>query len=76
MITLKQGVGRLIRDTQDKGVLVICDNRLVTRAYGAVFLRSLPPIPRTRSVAGVSEFLSNLTDTQVSVSDDIQHSEA
>ncbi|PSV99213.1 ATP-dependent DNA helicase [Photobacterium iliopiscarium] len=76
VITLKQGVGRLIRDTQDKGVLVICDNRLVTRAYGAVFLRSLPPIPRTRSVAGVSEFLSNLTDANVSVSDDTQHSEA
>ncbi|MEC6795827.1 ATP-dependent DNA helicase [Photobacterium sp. S4TG1] len=76
VITLKQGVGRLIRDTQDKGVLVICDNRLVTRAYGAVFLRSLPPIPRTRSVVGVSEFLSSLTDMNLSVADDTQHSEA
>ncbi|OAN18479.1 ATP-dependent helicase [Photobacterium jeanii] len=58
VITLKQGVGRLIRDKQDKGVLVICDNRLVTRPYGAVFLRSLPAIPRTRDVEGVGRFLS------------------
>lgn len=50
MITLKQGVGRLIRDTKDKGVLVICDNRLVTRPYGSTFLQSLPPIPRTRDL--------------------------
>ncbi|WP_076726695.1 ATP-dependent DNA helicase, partial [Cronobacter sakazakii] len=47
VITLKQGVGRLIRDVDDRGVLVICDNRLVMRPYGAVFLKSLPPTPRT-----------------------------
>ncbi|WP_330959155.1 ATP-dependent DNA helicase [Photobacterium sp. 53610] len=74
VITLKQGVGRLIRDQQDKGVLVICDNRLVTRPYGAVFLRSLPPIPRTRDVEGVGQFLSGLHNAQ-DVSDS-QHSEA
>jgi hypothetical protein len=34
---------RLIRDIDDRGVLVICDNRLVMRPYGAVFLASLPP---------------------------------
>lgn len=62
VITLKQGVGRLIRDKKDKGVLVICDNRLVTRPYGAVFLRSLPSIPRTRDVAGVGQFLSAIND--------------
>lgn len=43
VITLKQGVGRLIRDVTDRGVLVICDNRLVMRPYGATFLASLPP---------------------------------
>ncbi len=43
VITLKQGVGRLIRDIDDRGVLVICDNRLVMRPYGAMFLNSLPP---------------------------------
>ena len=50
VITLKQGVGRLIRDKRDNGALIICDNRLVTRDYGGVFLASLPPIPRTRGL--------------------------
>nr|WP_240155416.1 ATP-dependent DNA helicase [Pantoea multigeneris] len=50
VITLKQGVGRLIRDVDDRGVLVICDQRLVSRPYGALFLNSLPPTPRTRSI--------------------------
>ena len=39
VITLKRGVGRLIRDADDRGVLVICDNRLVMRPYGATFSR-------------------------------------
>ncbi|WP_413111339.1 ATP-dependent DNA helicase [Thaumasiovibrio sp. DFM-14] len=59
VITLKQGVGRLIRDNQDKGALIICDNRLVTRQYGAIFIRSLPNIPRTRSLEDVQQFLTN-----------------
>ena len=57
VITLKQGVGRLIRDTDDRGVLVICDNRLVMRPYGAVFLASLPPAPRTRDINQAVAFL-------------------
>lgn len=57
VITLKQGVGRLIRDTDDRGVLVICDNRLVMRPYGAVFLNSLPPTPRTRDLQQAINFL-------------------
>jgi ATP-dependent DNA helicase DinG len=57
VITLKQGVGRLIRDKTDKGVLIICDNRLVTRDYGGIFLASLPPIPRTRDLERVKAFL-------------------
>ncbi len=57
VITLKQGVGRLIRDQQDKGALIICDNRLVTRDYGALFLKSLPPIPRTRDLNQIMAFL-------------------
>lgn len=60
IITLKQGVGRLIRDVTDRGVLVICDNRLVTRPYGATFLKSLPPMRRTRDLAEASEFLKQL----------------
>lgn len=60
VISLKQGVGRLIRDTSDKGVLVICDPRLVTRAYGEVFIRSLPDMKRTRDIDKVKEFLTTL----------------
>jgi ATP-dependent DNA helicase DinG len=57
VITLKQGVGRLIRDQKDHGALIICDNRLVTRDYGGIFLGSLPPIPRTRDLDGIKVFL-------------------
>lgn len=60
VITLKQGVGRLIRDRSDHGALIICDNRLVSRQYGETFLRSLPPIPRTRDLVKVGEFLAAL----------------
>lgn len=63
VITLKQGVGRLIRDKKDKGALIICDNRLVTRDYGGVFLASLPPIPRTRDLAVVEDFLLQISET-------------
>ena len=58
VITLKQGVGRLIRDVDDRGVLVICDNRLVMRPYGAIFLASLPPAPRTRDIRRATRFLA------------------
>ncbi len=56
VIALKQGVGRLIRDRGDHGVLVICDPRMVNRAYGATFIKSLPAIPRTRDLARLGEF--------------------
>jgi Rad3-related DNA helicases len=57
VITLKQGVGRLIRDTEDRGVLVICDQRLVSRPYGGLFLNSLPPTPRTRDLQRAIAFV-------------------
>lgn len=57
VITLKQGVGRLIRHHQDRGAIIICDNRLVMRPYGAIFLNSLPPSPRTRDINNVTQFL-------------------
>lgn len=57
VITLKQGVGRLIRDVTDKGVVIICDSRLVMRNYGQTFLKSLPPSQRTRDLAKVTAFL-------------------
>jgi ATP-dependent DNA helicase DinG len=57
VITLKQGAGRLIRDNSDRGVLVICDNRLLTKQYGQTFIASLPPMRRTRSLDQVCDFL-------------------
>lgn len=60
VITLKQGAGRLIRDQKDKGVLVICDNRLVSKEYGDIFLRSLPNMKRTRDLKEVLKFLKDI----------------
>ncbi len=48
VITLKQGAGRLIRDETDRGVLMICDPRLIGRSYGKRILASLPPMKLTR----------------------------
>lgn len=62
VIQLKQGVGRLIRDVDDSGVIVICDNRLVMRPYGGVFLNSLPPTPRTRDINRAVTFLNTLPE--------------
>lgn len=56
VITLKQGVGRLIRDVNDRGVMMICDPRLIDKSYGKVFLESLPPMSRTRSLKKVQHF--------------------
>ncbi|MEH6453422.1 MAG: ATP-dependent DNA helicase [Psychromonas sp.] len=60
VITFKQGVGRLIRAEQDKGVLIVCDTRLVTRKYGNLFLNSLPCMPRTRSLDNAVAFLKTI----------------
>ena len=56
VIGLKQGVGRLIRDPSDSGVVVVCDPRLSSRGYGRVFLESLPPMPRTAELGDVKAF--------------------
>ncbi|HHQ4610120.1 TPA: ATP-dependent DNA helicase [Aeromonas veronii] len=56
VIALKQGVGRLIRDRSDHGVLVICDPRMVNKPYGATFIKSLPAIPRTRELGTLGSF--------------------
>ena len=57
VIALKQGVGRLIRDAGDFGVVMLCDPRLVTKGYGRIFIQSLPPMRRTRELADVEQFL-------------------
>ncbi|MCE5182860.1 MAG: ATP-dependent DNA helicase [Betaproteobacteria bacterium] len=56
VITLKQGAGRLIRDETDRGVLMICDPRLLTKQYGKRIWQSLPPMKRTREVVEVEKF--------------------
>ncbi len=57
VITLKQGAGRLIRDVSDRGVLMLCDPRLITKSYGKIFLDSLPAMMKTRSEHKVAGFL-------------------
>lgn len=63
VITLKQGAGRLIRDENDRGVLMICDPRLISKSYGKRIWQSLPPFKRTRNIAEVEAFF------EVSVTD-------
>jgi len=58
VIALKQGAGRLIRDVQDRGVLVVCDPRLLSRSYGHAFLDSLPPMRRSRNLEDVQTFFA------------------
>ncbi|SNR89044.1 ATP-dependent DNA helicase DinG [Methylobacillus rhizosphaerae] len=59
VITLKQGAGRLIRDEQDRGVLMICDPRLISKPYGRRIWQSLPAMRRTRNVEDVVEFFAS-----------------
>ena len=61
VIALKQGVGRLIRDSEDFGILMLCDPRLLSKGYGKVFLDSLPNIPVTRVLADVEKFYSQVS---------------
>ena len=59
VITLKQGAGRLIRAETDRGVLMICDTRLVDKPYGRRIWQSLPPFKRTREIEVVREFFAD-----------------
>ncbi len=59
VITLKQGAGRLIRDETDRGVLMICDPRLISRSYGKRILQSLPPMTLTRDGAEAVRFFNS-----------------
>lgn len=56
IINLKQGAGRLIRDVEDRGVLMLCDPRVISKPYGRRIWQSLPPFRRTRVQAEVIEF--------------------
>ncbi|WP_395400655.1 ATP-dependent DNA helicase [Pseudoduganella sp. UC29_106] len=56
IINLKQGAGRLIRDESDRGVLMLCDPRVISKPYGRRIWQSLPPFKRTREAAEVVAF--------------------
>ena len=63
IITLKQGAGRLIRDETDRGVLMICDPRIITKHYGKRIWQSLPPMKRTRDEAvAVGFFVGRMSE--------------
>jgi len=63
IINLKQGAGRLIRDETDRGVLMICDPRLISKPYGKRIWQSLPSFKRTRELeVAVAFFSSPITD--------------
>ena len=68
IITLKQGLGRLIRSRQDRGILAVLDSRLRTRSYGQLFLKSLPNCPVTDKIEELRHFYhqdaSMNTDTE------------
>ena len=75
VIALKQGVGRLIRDINDTGVVMIGDPRLKQKSYGRVFLNSLPAMPVTSDVEDVEHFFrsnsngmsSDTTDSETNI---------
>lgn len=57
-LSLKQGAGRLLRDQNDFGVIVLCDPRISSKRYGKMFLECLEPIPATSALNEVSSFLA------------------
>jgi ATP-dependent DNA helicase DinG len=59
-LLLKQGVGRLIRDQHDRGVVVVCDCRMSARGYGSRLLASLPPMPVTHDLVMVEAFFADV----------------
>jgi ATP-dependent DNA helicase DinG len=59
-ISLRQGVGRLIRDIGDFGIVVLCDNRLNTKSYGKGMLASLPPMRRSSDLDEIRTFARQL----------------
>jgi ATP-dependent DNA helicase DinG len=65
VLALKQGVGRLIRDFDDRGLIVLGDPRLRTRPYGATFLASLPSMPVLDDFEAALEFAAGLAGDAV-----------
>jgi ATP-dependent DNA helicase DinG len=69
IISLKQGLGRLIRSATDKGVLAVLDPRLTTKPYGRMFIQSIPPCRITSNINEVKAFM----DEQNIVTMEIDH---
>jgi ATP-dependent DNA helicase DinG len=59
ILTLQQGLGRLIRHRRDRGILSVLDPRLRTKSYGRAFLEALPPAPLTTSLDDISRFFGD-----------------
>jgi len=66
IISLKQGLGRLIRNNADRGIFAIMDSRIINSRYGSSFIRSLPGIPLCHDLDKIEEFFSRpeLQETQ------------
>jgi ATP-dependent DNA helicase DinG len=64
ILTLRQGVGRLMRSVTDRGVIAIMDVRLFKKGYGRVFLRSLPPSPITRNMSDIENFYAESVNAE------------
>jgi ATP-dependent DNA helicase DinG len=62
-VALKQGAGRLIRRESDRGILVVCDSRLITMGYGKRLMRALPPMQILESPEAFEAALDALTRT-------------
>jgi len=73
-LTLKQGAGRLIRDIEDKGVLVLCDPRLSSKGYGKVFIQSLPAMPITQDINDVNRFFRRINSSKLNLKDKVKKS--
>jgi ATP-dependent DNA helicase DinG len=58
VLAMKQGAGRLLRDQDDYGVIVLCDPRISSKSYGRTFLKSFEPMPTTRSIDDVAAFFA------------------
>ncbi|MBC8024956.1 MAG: ATP-dependent DNA helicase [Steroidobacteraceae bacterium] len=74
-LALKQGVGRLIRSETDRGVVVICDPRLMDKPYGRVLRAALPPMPVTRDGLDAERFLRRMAGTAATVTAFVRESD-
>ena len=63
VLSLRQGVGRLMRSGSDGGLIAVLDSRLFSKRYGKLFLNSLPPSPIVRVMVDIQNFFGMLEET-------------